>query len=172
MFSITMSDQATRRCASSSPRGCLRSSVTPYFESLKKAKHPERLSPTWPSLKGGYCSRKPSGRRADSTWTTSAPKLARYLPMQGPAAYAPNSRTFTCSSASVIREPPRAKARLRTQPSRSQKLQRQPVAVARAERVLDECGSDEFDLVSRVVLQQREKNRAAQFRPLIPGRPQ
>src|SRR5437764_7443548 len=161
MFSITISAQSINRYASFRPSEFFKWSVTPCFESLKKAKQPERLSPTWPSLKGGYCRRKPSGRRADSTWTTSAPKLARYLPMQGPAAYAPNSRTFTCSSASFIREPPRSEARPRIPLPRSQKLQRQPVAVARAERVLDACGRDELDLVSRVVLQQREKNRAA-----------
>src|SRR5206468_12896951 len=50
MFSITTSDQSTNAYASSRPSEHFKLSVMPFFESLKNAKHPDRFSPTFPSL--------------------------------------------------------------------------------------------------------------------------
>src|SRR6266540_1660822 len=60
---------------------------------------PARSGPTTLSLNGGYVERNGSSAVDDSTWMTSAPCDARYVPTRGPAAAHPNSTTRTPSRA-------------------------------------------------------------------------
>src|SRR6266545_1313789 len=60
---------------------------------------PARSGPTTLPLNGGYVERNGSSAVDDSTWMTSAPCDARYVPTRGPAAAHPNSTTRTPSRA-------------------------------------------------------------------------
>src|SRR5260370_40397456 len=83
------------RRRSAEPSSVVSSSVTSRLLRFVPANTPPRSYQSGPRSGTAPENRNPSGRRVDSTFTTSAPSAPRYIVQYGPAQNVPRSSTLS-----------------------------------------------------------------------------